>query len=115
MVQSEREAILYFVDGFIKDEVFEKMLEFWFNQKPEDLAGITDMERFSRDKMPYVEADATYDIKQAVTAVLSGPAVFIMDGVDGFLLIDTRTYHVRGIDEPQKDKSLRGSRDGFVE
>lgn len=62
------------------------MHEFWFNQKPEDLAGITDMERFSRDKMPYVEADATYDIKQAVTAVLSGPAVFIMDGGRRFFI-----------------------------
>ncbi len=106
---------MYFVDGFIKDEVFEKMLEFWFKQKPEDLADIHDMERFGKDKMPYVEVDATHDIKQAVTAVLSGPAIFVIDGIDGVLLIDTRTYPVRGIGEPQKDKSLRGSRDGFVE
>ena len=30
-------------------------------------------------------------------------------------MIDCRTYPVRSVEEPDKDKSLRGSRDGFVE
>lgn len=29
--------------------------------------------------------------------------------------MDCRSYPARGVDEPDKDKSLRGSRDGFVE
>ena len=115
LIVAERQAALYFVDGFIKDEVFEKMLEFWFKQTPENLNGITDMARFLKDKMPYVEVDAAYDVETAKTAVLSGPAVFLLDGVHGALIIDTRTYPTRSIDEPTKDKSLRGARDGFVE
>lgn len=31
------------------------------------------------------------------------------------LCMDCRSYPARGVDEPDKDKSLRGSRDGFVE
>lgn len=114
-IVANRTAYLYFIDGFIKDEVFEKMVEFLFKQTPQTLAGITDMERFSKDKMPYVEVDYTYDTSVAKTAVLSGPAVLVVDGIAGALIIDTRTYPVRSIEEPQKDKSLRGSRDGFVE
>ena len=114
-IVAQRRAFLYFLDGFIKDEVFEKMIEFLFKQTPETLRGITDMEQFSKDKMPYVEVDHTYDVNTAKTAVLSGPAVLLIDGISGALIIDTRTYPVRGIEEPQKDKSLRGSRDGFVE
>lgn len=112
---ADRTAYLYFIDGFIKDEVFEKMVEFLLKQTPDTLSGITDMQRFSKDKMPYVEVDYTYDATAAKTAVLSGPAVLVIDGILGALIIDTRTYPVRGIEEPQKDKSLRGSRDGFVE
>ncbi len=115
IIVAERRAYLYFVDGFIKDEVFEKMIEFLFKQTPKDLEGLTDMQKFSRIKMPYVEVDFTYDAATARTAVLSGPAVLVIDGIMGALIIDTRTYPVRGIEEPQKDRSLRGSRDGFVE
>lgn len=112
---AERTAYLYFIDGFIKDEVFEKMIEFLFKQTPQELKSIPNMEEFSKTKMPYVEVDYTYSSQKAITAVLSGPALLVIDGIMGALIIDTRTYPVRGIEEPQKDKSLRGSRDGFVE
>lgn len=111
----ERRAVLYFIDGFIKDEVYEKILEFLYKQTPEDIAKITDMTQFARLKMPYVEVDSTDDKDAAVTAVLSGPSVLIVEGISGALIIDTRTYPARGVEEPQKDKSLRGARDGFVE
>lgn len=111
----ERRAVLYFIDGFIKDEVYEKILEFLYKQTPEDIAKITDMTQFARLKMPYVEVDSTEDKEAAVTAVLSGPSVLIVEGISGALIIDTRTYPARGVEEPQKDKSLRGARDGFVE
>ena len=110
-----RRAALYFIDGFIKDEVYEKILEFLYKQTPEDIAKITDMTQFSRLKMPYVEVDSTEDKQAAATAVLSGPSVLIVEGISGALVIDTRTYPSRSVDEPQKDKSLRGARDGFVE
>lgn len=110
-----RRAALYFIDGFIKDEVYEKILEFLYKQTPEDIGKITDMKAFARLKMPYVEVDSTNDKEAAVTAVLSGPSVLIVEGVSGALVIDTRTYPSRSVDEPQKDKSLRGARDGFVE
>lgn len=39
----------------------------------------------------------------------------IIDGFDECILIDCRTYPMRSVTEPYKDKVLRGSRDGFVE
>lgn len=110
-----RQAVLYFIDGFIKDEVYEKILEFLYKQTPEDIDGIKDMAEFAKNKMPYVETDCERDTEKIVTAILSGPSVLIIDGIDGALIVDTRTYPMRNTEEPQKDKSLRGSRDGFVE
>ena len=73
------------------------------------------MSRFAENKLPYVETDAAYTVREVVTAVLSGPSVLIIEGIRGALLVDTRTYPMRGVEEPQKDRSLRGPRDGFVE
>ena len=44
-----------------------------------------------------------------------GRPFMIIDGFDECILIDCRTYPMRSVTEPYKDKVLRGSRDGFVE
>lgn len=110
-----RDASLFFMDAFIKDEVFEKILEFLYKQTPKDLDGIADMREFSLNKMPYVEVECRSDVEAILTAILSGQAALTVDGFSEALLIDTRVYPARSIDEPDKDRSLRGSRDGFVE
>ncbi len=110
-----REAAVYFVDGFMKDAVFEKLMEFLYKITPEELKGITGMDEFSKSYMPYTEADSAADIETVVTALLSGPAVLLIDGIGDALIIDSRTYPLRSIEEPQKDRSVRGSKDGFVE
>ena len=38
-----------------------------------------------------------------------------MEGLDKVILIDARTYPVRGVQEPESDRVMRGSRDGLVE
>ncbi len=110
-----RQAALYFVDGFMKDAVFEKLMEFLYKLTANELRGIKDMTEFSKSYMPYTEADSASDIETVVTMLLSGPAVLLIDGIRDALIIDSRTYPVRGIEEPQKDRSVRGSKDGFVE
>ncbi len=112
---ANRRAALYFIDGFMKDAVFEKLMEFFYKITPEEIEGIDNMTEFSKSHMPYTEADSTDDIEKIVTALLSGPAVLLIDGIGDALIIDSRTYPLRGIEEPQKDRSVRGSKDGFVE
>lgn len=115
IIVGERQAALFFIDGFIKDEVFEKIMEFLFKITPDELEEFPNMEVFSKSKLPYVEVQYETDYKKAEIQVLCGVTALIIDGIAGILLIDTRTYPVRGISEPEKDKTLRGSRDGFVE
>lgn len=115
LVIGERLAALYFVDGFIEDGVFEKILEFLFSVTAEDLKDVTEMNTYMRRFMPFAESHSESLAEKAVTAVLSGPAVLFIDGIKDALIIDTREYPVRAVSEPEKDRSLRGSRDGFVE
>ena len=110
-----RSAAIYFVDGFIKDEIFQKILEFMFRISPEQLKGIETIKEFSERFMPYVEVEYTPDSNTACTAILSGATVFMLDSVADYLIVDTRTYPVRSVSEPEKDKTMRGAKDGFVE
>ena len=70
---------------------------------------------FIQKNVPYVEVDILEDFDQVIRNVLSGPAVLFIDGYKECIAIDCRTYPARSVDEPDKDRSLRGSRDGFVE
>lgn len=115
IIIAKRPASLYFVDGFIKDEVFEKILEFLYKITPDEIKHVKNMQEFSLIKMPYVEVGWEKNKEKIAAAVLSGQTAIIIDKIQDALLVDTRTYPSRSIDEPEKDKSLRGSRDGFVE
>lgn len=108
-----RNAWFYFVDGFIKDEVMQKIMEYFYSLKPEDLEQGADA--FLTQNLPYVETDTLYGEEEIQTAVLSGTTCLLIDGFSCCLAIDYRTYPARGVEEPEKDKVLRGSRDGFVE
>lgn len=39
----------------------------------------------------------------------------MISGLDSVIIIDCRSYPSRGVEEPSKEKSLRGAKDGFVE
>lgn len=110
---ADKDACLYFVDGFVKDEVLEKLQEFFRGLKPEDLEEKNG--EFTGIFVPYVEVEILSKLEDVCTQLLSGVACFFIDGVRFCLAVDCRTYPMRSVEEPEKDKVLRGSRDGFVE
>ncbi len=69
----------------------------------------------SKTSLPYVEVDLQDTWEKIIYFLMSGVFVLMVDGYDQCLLIDSRTYPSRGVEEPEKDKVLRGSKDGFVE
>ena len=57
-----RPASLFFVDGFAKDEVMEKILEFWMKAKTEEIDALDTPEAFARKYVSYVETDTEGDL-----------------------------------------------------
>ena len=108
-----KQACLLFVDGLTKDEVLLKVLQAWWSIKPEDMP--KDAHGFSKKYMPYGEVSLVDNEKDMIVQLLSGITAVLVDGYDKCLMLDCRTYPARGVEEPEKDKVLRGSRDGFVE
>lgn len=113
LVISGRRAALFFVDGLLKDDIAEKILEFFYkNVKDENFKSAL---YFSQSSVPYVEVEVSADLKKVCTDVLSGISALLIEGFSEVILLDTRTYPQRSTSEPDNDKVLRGSRDGFVE
>ncbi len=108
-----REACLYFIDGFTKDDSLLKILQAFSTIKPEDMP--EDAHGFSKRYLPYGEIGLLKKDDDMITQLLSGVSCLFIDGYDSCLTIDCRTYPSRGVSEPEKDKVMRGSRDGFVE
>ena len=106
-------SVFYYIDGFIKDEAMLKIMDSFLSISEDDLP--EDAEGFMRKNVPYVEVDIAEDFDQVIRNVLSGAAALFIEGYKESIIIDCRTYPARSVDEPDKDKSLRGSRDGFVE
>lgn len=108
-----KEACMYLIDGFCKDELVQKLLQYFMDMTQEDMP--EDCHGLSKQFTPYVEVDIQADCGKLIQSLLSGMFVLLVDGYRQALLIDARTYPARSVEEPEKDKVLRGSKDGFVE
>lgn len=113
LIIANRRATMFFIDGLLKDDITEKILEFFYkNLKDENFKSAL---YFSQSAVPYVEVEVSAELKKVCTDVLSGISALIVEGFTEVILLDTRTYPQRSTSEPDNDKVLRGSRDGFVE
>ncbi|MGY0694612.1 spore germination protein [Virgibacillus sp. FSP13] len=69
----------------------------------------------------FQEMISVSDIKKGNTlddvtnAILYGSTVFYLDGIDEVLIMDTKGWESRSIEEPVTEPVIRGPREGFVE
>ena len=106
-------ACIYFIDGFTKDDVLERIMEFFYELDKKEVPDTAhDMSKW---RIPYGETDLLKDEQSIIKNLLSGVVVMFVDGYDAAFGIDCRQYPARSVVEPEKNKSMRGSRDGFVE
>lgn len=116
LIIGEDELTLYFIDGFVKDGVMQKMMVHFLSLK--SLGERTDRsaQDFLFHNVPYVEADVTDDIDVMVQMMLSGATVILGSAfLNRGIIVDARTYPARETAEPENDRVIKGARDGFVE
>lgn len=108
-----KQACFYMIDGFVKDQVIQRILQGFTSIKAENMPKTP--HDFTKQYIPYGEIGLESEEENILIRLFSGISVLFIDGYDQCILIDCRTYPARGVSEPDKDKVLRGSRDGFVE
>ncbi len=108
-------AVYYYINGFGNGELAERLLAYMMgNSVGADILGKSE-ETFLMNVLPFAEVGEKRELEDVRVAVYSGNAVLIVEGYEGYIVVDTRKYPARSIEEPAKDKVLRGSKDGFAE
>ena len=105
LIIGEDELTLYFIDGFVKDAVMQKMMVHFLSLK--SLGERTDRsaQDFLFHNVPYVEADVTDDIDTMVQMMLSGATVMLGSAfLNRGIIVDARTYPARDTAEPENDR-----------
>lgn len=108
-----KEACLYYVEGFTKSEVWQKLMEDFSSITADDLPA--NAHEFSKKNLPYSQVGLLTDSETMIKQLLAGISCLFIDGYEKCFTLDCRSYPARSVSEPEKDKVLRGSRDGFVE
>ncbi len=110
-----RNARLYFVDGFCKDGEMTKIMTNFMSATEEQMKLLKTLRDFANRYVPYVETDVISGVDEFIKSVLSGAVGLIVEGYKDAIIVDARTYPVRSVAEPENDRVLRGPHDGFVE
>ena len=106
----ERDMCFFYIDGFVKDGEMLRLMQYFLSLKK-----ISDARTLERE-IPYVEVEVTGDASKIIRSVLSGQSAVLCESFgDEAILLDLRTYPARETSEPETDKVMQGSRDGFVE
>ena len=108
-----KEAYLYTINGFAADDKIQRIIHFFLKVQPEEMP--QDADAFIESYTPFASVKTEKKVEQLVVSILSGIGVVIIDGYDKAIVMETRDYPGRGVEEPEKDKVLRGARDGFSE
>lgn len=111
---SGRNAKLYYIDGFINNEIAERVLNFLMS-RTQKIPDDSTPEDFVQSAVSYIEMDISGDINTISKTVYSGAILLIVDGFGTAFLVKSRNYPRRNVQEPDNDKVLRGAHDGFVE
>lgn len=109
-----RKAKLYFIDGFINGETSERVMNFMMQASAIEAEADT-AEKFAESLIAYMEIELSKDVEKIAKVVYSGAMLVIVDGFNTGFLVKTRSYPKRDVSEPDNDKVLSGSHDGFVE
>lgn len=102
------------INGFTQTEVLQHIVadvQILCNDNEE----IQDLNTFIDSKLGFAQVAYVEEWEPLIKNLLSGQTVLLIDGFDRGVSIDTRTYPLRSISEPDTEKVTRGAKDGFVE
>ena len=71
--------------------------------------------QYVKDQFFYAQISFSNSPKEMLDNLLCGPCLLILDGYEQGLIIDTRQYPSRSVEEPDTERVIQGAKDGFTE
>ncbi|HUC93794.1 MAG TPA: spore germination protein [Paenibacillus sp.] len=119
--ENGRSAAILFIEGLTDSVVVEDFILRAAMAKPlsGSAAGVKTgdalFEHIRDSVLPVNEAAEGKDSADVVGRLLSGDTAFVIDGAARCLLLNTKSYPSRPVEEPRTESVVRGPRDGFTE
>jgi spore germination protein len=120
MYLADRPCAIVYIDGLTnKTEIEENVLKNL--EEIKDEKKLTEQNQKNLLAIIHQELISISDIKNVdsmddlMLDLLSGSSVFLLEQVDRALILDTKDWESRAIEEPISESLIRGSREGFVE
>lgn len=110
-----RNAGLLFLNGFTNDDILTEILTRLTYLKPEDVSNQQVLTEMMTKYIPHVQVERDTRLSKIINEVLSGLCAVFIEDAHSAILLDARKYPVRGLEEPDVERVVRGARDGFTE
>ncbi len=114
MIIGDRKMLMLSVNAFANSELMAEILYSLHQLDREDLS-VDAFQKLFLKHINYNQVQPMEYLEDLVENMLSGPLALIVDGLDIAIMLDVRNYPSRSPDEPELEKVMRGSRDGFTE
>ncbi|MCI1981671.1 MAG: spore germination protein [Oscillospiraceae bacterium] len=106
---------LIYADGMVNnkllnDDVIRPLLQYRFPEEHGCLTGI-----IAQNVMFSDDVKQTDDMEAIVQGIVYGDTVLLADGCADSLVLNTKGWNMRSIEEPESERVLRGPREGFNE
>lgn len=105
---------LFYITGFAKDSIMQEILKRLTYLREEDFSSDVLQDMFEL-YIPHIQVKLAPKLSGVINEVLTGMSALFIDGEEQAIVMDTRSYPVRGPEEPSLERVVRGSRDGFTE
>lgn len=112
-------AAIVYIEGLTDEKIINEHILHPLMKAKGPVKGIKDHEKILERLMAQVitvgGVQKTVKIEQIVSLVLAGDTAFLLDGAVNALLLSTRGWQKRALEEPDTEVIIKGPRIGFVE
>ena len=110
----ENKFVMIYFKGLVnEDQVNDNILRILELNKKEVKTNLFDT--VYEEMVALTEIKKSQKLNQVIKTILDGDTALLLNGFDQAILLGTSGGEFRGIDEPQSESVIRGSRSGFVE
>lgn len=110
---SARKNILYSMTFLVNSEEVTQILLNFFQTNLEYSGN--DYFNYVLENLSCINVEVSNNINDLADAIFNGLVVLVVNNESKAIIIDIRKYPTRGIDEPDSEKIVRGSKEGFCE
>lgn len=114
---SNVKCCIVFIEGMIDfKHINMQIIEPMLNQDFQHLLSPVNLiEEIKNKVLPVNNVEQSDDLEKIVQSVCYGNTIFLLDGFDSVLIVESKGWETRSITEPESGKVVRGPREGFTE